>query len=364
MTPAAELSKRYPPSKLQNIARELYSQGKYEDAIEAFTATIQSSKDKPKASLLASRAACYEKLGKTSLALKDGKRMIELEPSSVQGYLVAGHLLKESQNDALALKIYERGLRFCKTLTDRLKLEARLSKLPGGSQGHHGADPVHLLPVEILEMIFAYIPFNMLCVALKVSRTWRSQLKGMPTLWLDVDLSTAKKPVRGQDVVLVFLLLKVSSYADFNRSMVEHSQKRLRTIVLKNTTVQNSKLLQSITQRNQALHSLTLLSGGELSDSLSRAISWASGISRLKLSGNVFISVDTAQKVVELCPNIVDLDLGAVQFPSSLETWDKHQRGPRRDRLRSFALTCHTPGSTWTTLVSFFSYYIYTPCHL
>lgn len=197
----SQLKQQYPPSKLQSLGRDLYSQGKYEEAVEAFTALIETSNGRPACSILALRAAAHEKLKNPSMALKDGKKMIELDPGNAQGYLITAHLLRSLQNDALALKIYQRGLRHCKDSYDCAKLQLKMSRVSGDVGAAASVDPVQLLPPELLEMVLTRLPFATLCNCLKVSKLWREQLSRQTSLWTFIDLSAAKKPVRRQDLM-------------------------------------------------------------------------------------------------------------------------------------------------------------------
>jgi len=78
--------------------------------------------------LLDNRAATYEKLGNFQAALVDARYMIKWQPKEVQvnnhgeqskelfllnqGYLRTGKILQMMNKADLALKIYERGLRY------------------------------------------------------------------------------------------------------------------------------------------------------------------------------------------------------------------------------------------------------------
>lgn len=200
MASSLDLHRRHQPSKLQVIGQELYAQQKYEEAIEAFTASIKASNGSPGLSLLSLRTAAYEKLGKLPLALKDGRAMIELDAYDAQGYLVTGHLLRRMHNDTLASKIYERGLRHCKDPSGLERLQSKLSKMKGSGNSKNQVDLIEKLPNELVDMILSYVPFPTLCLSLKVSKSWRTYLKSRPSIWTSLDLSSATTDVRAGDL--------------------------------------------------------------------------------------------------------------------------------------------------------------------
>jgi len=76
--------------------------------------------------LLDNRAATHEKLGNLDVALKDGRAMIEMSQGEVQGYLRTGKVLQQKDMSALALKVYQRGLRLVSTKS--MNYEVSLSK--------------------------------------------------------------------------------------------------------------------------------------------------------------------------------------------------------------------------------------------
>jgi F-box/TPR repeat protein Pof3 len=69
--------------EFEELGRKYYKQGNYEKAADAFTEGVEVSIN-PSLSLLDCRCAVYEKLEKFNMALRDGKRMIELDRKSVK----------------------------------------------------------------------------------------------------------------------------------------------------------------------------------------------------------------------------------------------------------------------------------------
>lgn len=98
-------------NNFQDQGRALYKRGDYRKAIGFFDrATGRASS----VQLLDNRAACYEKLGELSTALKDAKKAIQLQREDATGYLRAGKVLVKMDKESVALEIYTHGLKSIK----------------------------------------------------------------------------------------------------------------------------------------------------------------------------------------------------------------------------------------------------------
>jgi tetratricopeptide (TPR) repeat protein len=71
------------PDEYQELGRRYYKQKQYEKAVHAFTEGIEAANSQS-ISLLDHRAAAHDKLGKLSLAVKDGRDMIKLDKQCVK----------------------------------------------------------------------------------------------------------------------------------------------------------------------------------------------------------------------------------------------------------------------------------------
>ena len=98
-------------NNLQEQGRDLYRVGEYQKAISFFDRAIGKA---PSVKLLDNRAACYEKLGELSTALKDAKKAINLRREDATGYLRAGRILVRMDKESVALEIYTHGLKCIK----------------------------------------------------------------------------------------------------------------------------------------------------------------------------------------------------------------------------------------------------------
>ena len=98
-------------NRLQEQGRVLYKRGEYQKAIEVFDRVIGNAAS---VQLLDNRAACYEKLGELSSALKDAKKAIQLHREDATGYLRAGKVLVKMEKENVALEILTHGLKCIK----------------------------------------------------------------------------------------------------------------------------------------------------------------------------------------------------------------------------------------------------------
>ena len=110
-------------NNLQEQGRALYKRGEYQKAIAVFDRAIGKAAS---VQSLDNRAACYEKLGEFSTALKDAKKAIQLHREDATGYLRAGKVLLKMEKDTVALEIYTHGLKSIKHVGQGYEV----SKLP------------------------------------------------------------------------------------------------------------------------------------------------------------------------------------------------------------------------------------------
>lgn len=159
-------------------------------------------------SLLDQRAATYEKLGQVVSALKDGKELTKLEPIGCKGYLRTGKLLVGMNKKIEAYKCYQEGIYIIekaireyniivpgklmmslktqyralnRELKQKRRTEDDVSKIV--KKVKRSTDPFNFLPLEVIEIIFQYIPMNQILQMHLVSKLWYYKLTSIPRLY-------------------------------------------------------------------------------------------------------------------------------------------------------------------------------------
>lgn len=137
--------------------------------------------------LLDQRAACSEKLGYISRAIKDGIQMIKILPTCSRGYLRLGKLYQLQCDYQSARKAYSVGLKRI-PLSDENRQVVKV--LYNGAKRDElfwscRKDPVSTLPFEVLHVIFRDLPLDTLARCQLVSRSWRMYILENVSLWSD-----------------------------------------------------------------------------------------------------------------------------------------------------------------------------------
>ncbi|KAF8477547.1 hypothetical protein BDZ91DRAFT_709440 [Kalaharituber pfeilii] len=156
------------------------------------------------------RAAAYEKIeGKLEDALRDAKRMIELDGRAADGYLRKGKVLHLTGKSDRALRVYLRGLENVgdkedhNEITDgkigekvgkgREKMCKKMEQIVGGAKSEESQrrrDPLAVLPLEVISMVFVHLGFLDLTRCQRVSRSWHQFFhKQYPYTYRTLDLS-------------------------------------------------------------------------------------------------------------------------------------------------------------------------------
>jgi len=140
---------------------KLYKQSKYEEALESLNAAEEAKNGGADLEILDIRAGTHSKMNNFDAALVDARRMLVLDKTYVPGYLRTGRILESMQKSELALKIYERGIRYANQSHTRYSsLKKHHADLKQNLAPPDGVNLFSILPVELLEMVFQYLPFE------------------------------------------------------------------------------------------------------------------------------------------------------------------------------------------------------------
>ena len=155
------LHKLFTADELVTRSLKLYKQGRYDEALESLKAAEEARNGGADLEILDIRAGTHFKLKNLDDALADARRMLVLDKTHVPGYLRTGRILEAMEKSDLALKIYERGIRYGIPEHARYDSLKRLhSDLKQKIVPSTGVDLFSILPVELLEMVFQYLPFE------------------------------------------------------------------------------------------------------------------------------------------------------------------------------------------------------------
>lgn len=131
--------------------------------------------------------AVHLKMGELDLALKDAKAMVRLDRTDGRGYLRCAQMERLMGHQSAAAAYYEHGLKnvpsshgHFQTLTRELdcaKDQIRIETI-----GSKATDPVVVLPIEVVEMIFSFLSYRQHVRALRVSKAWSRILSSLRPL--------------------------------------------------------------------------------------------------------------------------------------------------------------------------------------
>ena len=141
---------------------------------------------------------------------------------------------------------------------------------------------------------------------LRVSKTWLKLLASMPSLWKDLDFSTAKKPVNLGAV----------------RKYVKWGDGSTTRVTLDRFGCNAEKIPRYITTRCPKLNYLSI-SGGLIGTSILRAVPCASNLQNLIISKACHISNDVISQLLSQCPNLEHAELQSVASTENFTaTWE------------------------------------------
>lgn len=117
----------------------LFKEGKFADALDAYSEAIKRNPDEP--AYWSNRSACYTKLARFDLALKDAEKCLELNPSFVKGFVRKGNAhfgLKEYHK---ALEAFDSGMKLDPAQPELREGAVRVSSALAREQSSGQVDP-------------------------------------------------------------------------------------------------------------------------------------------------------------------------------------------------------------------------------
>ncbi|OCL10956.1 hypothetical protein AOQ84DRAFT_288207 [Glonium stellatum] len=281
-------------TEYRELGKKYYKQKEYQKAVDAFTEGIESMSI-PTVDILNNRAASFEKLENFKLAVKDGRDMIKIDKKDVRGYLRTGNILQKMDKLDAAIGIYKYGIKNVSVTDENFKLLQGIhDKLTRQLSPPKAIDPFIILPVELVEMIIRYLTFRNMVTCLRVSKQWNRFLISRTPLWLNLDLSHARRQVSSK----------------FVRNCIRRSQHKMKSAIIQRFT--NQEVLRSLATTCKSLESLEFLSGSIVGDSLCEIAMCATQLKRLTLTSNISLSLDAVTQILRHRPSLTHAEFHSI----------------------------------------------------
>ncbi|KAF2115118.1 hypothetical protein BDV96DRAFT_600251 [Lophiotrema nucula] len=296
------------PEEYQELGRRYYKQKQYDKAVEAFTNGIEFASESATATtstvvaLYDCRAACFEKIGEFGKAVRDGRGMIRVDRGCVKGYLRTGSVLEKMEKLDAAIGIYKYGMKNVSVGDRNFKLLQQLhDKLTRKLSPPTAIDPFTILPVELAEMVISYLTFRNMVNCLRVSKGWKNYLIKRPNLWIDLDLSGARKDVRRA----------------FVRDAVNRSEYQIRRATIHRFA--HTDVLRNVATACKNLTQLEFLSGNVMHDSLIEIVQCATNLK--KLVHHIDVTLDCISQVLRHRPTLEHAEFTSIMSPQMAPNW-------------------------------------------
>ncbi|KAG2205115.1 hypothetical protein INT47_002209 [Mucor saturninus] len=174
-----------------NDARQAFTDNQFKEAVALFTRALTLNPNH--ITLLDCRAASYEKLDQTKLALADAATIVKLAPTDPRGYLRGGKLFANQKKYSKALGLYNRALQKVDPVDPRYNLIVDLkSKAEKASKPPASMNMMDRLPYDVIGLIFSYLSFDRRVQCSAVSQSWRRFALQWAGMWRHLDFENRK----------------------------------------------------------------------------------------------------------------------------------------------------------------------------
>lgn len=159
-------------------------------------------------------------------------------------------------------------------------------------------DPFTILPVELVELVLAYLPFKNIVNMLRVSKGWKNYITRRPKLWQVLDLSEASKPVS----------------RSFVNKAVNYAEKDVTKLVIHR--FQHTDMLRRIATACKGLREVEVLSLPiMLSETFVEMAQCAYGLKKVIVRTD--ITLDTVMQVLRHRPSLEHVEFHSVLCKNS-----------------------------------------------
>ncbi|KAI0110781.1 hypothetical protein GGR51DRAFT_509861 [Nemania sp. FL0031] len=161
-------------------------------------------------------AAVYEAKRHMDTAIVIAEAMINLAPREPKGFLRLGRILRLQRSYRHAFQTYQQGIELVGKKNPSHPLLSTLRQMREKIRYSAVAtDPLPLMPLELVAMIFRNLDFRSLCNCLRVSKSWKNLLttrdKTIQALWRIQHFGRCSKAIR---------LAQLQKYATYSGSQV------------------------------------------------------------------------------------------------------------------------------------------------
>ncbi|KAI7858678.1 hypothetical protein BDC45DRAFT_531850 [Circinella umbellata] len=166
--------------KALDQAKDAFTNANFTKAFDFSNAAVHAIR-KQHIDALSLRAATLAKMARFKAATADAEMIININPTSPEGYLCYGNLLEVRGNHRQAVRIYKKGIQLMKTNEFRSILEQQCDVAIAKS--NERVDIISRFPYDITNTILMYLGIEQRFILLDVSKLWRTIVSECASAW-------------------------------------------------------------------------------------------------------------------------------------------------------------------------------------
>jgi tetratricopeptide (TPR) repeat protein len=188
----------------QEAGKKALQDKRFEPAKHAFDQALFQASRLPNSDasilieILDLRIEAHLKLKNLEAAVKDARNMVRHDRADPRGYLRCGQLSRLKSDSGKAKMWYEQGLKnVSQSHAGYQTLRSMITRTTGKSTISQDKlqDPLMVLPMDLIHMVFYYLHLWEATSCLRVSKTWRNTLLATHSLWKSLDLSGTRRNI-------------------------------------------------------------------------------------------------------------------------------------------------------------------------
>ncbi|KAL4917105.1 hypothetical protein BDW62DRAFT_218332 [Aspergillus aurantiobrunneus] len=276
---------------LQQQGQNLYGQGSWDAAVNAFTEALKCP-DVDALSVLDNRAATHTKLLRYDQALKDARLMIKRDKQDERGYLRCAKALLLDGKPEKALEVYAYALKSLPKDNPRRQTVEQMHTKLHDKLLSKCYDPFSVFPLEIARIVVEHFDFRQIVAILRVSKGWDRFLSSMRELWMRIDLSGARNKIHWSSVL----------------AYIKRSKAMLTQAVVTNLTKASIRKVLEFVSRCPNLQHLEILSPTS-SDTIYELFKGCKQLKHFLVSAETTIPQATITKLLTSMPKLERIEI-------------------------------------------------------